>query len=67
MSEENLASSVISRGPHIQATVIALVGNKGENQKSFDVVFLLSLAMAVTAKSQSSGSQSEFCCLLPQG
>jgi len=39
--EENLASSVVSRGPHIQATVITLIGKKGENQKHIDVIFPL--------------------------
>lgn len=67
MSEGSLASSVTSHGPHIQATVITFIGEKGEKQESFDVVFLLSLEMTVRAKSWSSGSPLEFCRSLPQG
>lgn len=32
--EENLASSVISHGPRIQATVIAVIGKKEKNRNT---------------------------------
>lgn len=32
--EKNLAGSVISHGPHIEVTVVAVIGKKGKNRNT---------------------------------